>query len=82
MYSSNSRIYSRTFINGDIKTETQNNPTGLVVDIESGRFGKEGTTAKIGFDSAPNRFLKLDGRQARALYESLSKHYSQFIYND
>ena len=78
----NSRIYSRTFSNGDVRTETQNNPSGLVVDIDSGRFGKEGTQATIGFEGAENRFLKLNGRQARALYRALSAHYSQFVYND
>jgi len=78
----NSRIYSRTFINGNIRTETQNNPSGLKVDIQSGRFGKEGTIATIGFDSAPNRYLKLNGHEARALYQSLEKHYSKFVYND
>lgn len=79
---SNSRIYSRTFINGNVKTETKNNPQGLHIDIDSGRFGKEGTTATIGFDSAPNRFLRLDGREARSLYQALSAHYDKFIYND
>ncbi len=78
----NSRIYSRTFINGNVRTETKNNPSGLMVDIESTRFGKEGTVATIGFESAPNRFLKLNGYEARALFESLSRHYDQLIYND
>lgn len=82
MFMSNSRIRTRTNNRGDINTNTVNNPTGLVVDIESGRYGKEGTTATIGFEDAPNRFLKLDGYQTRTLFESLAKHYGEFIYND
>ena len=82
MYNQNSRINTRVTNRGDINTTTINNPSGLIVDIESGRFGKEGTIATIGFDNAPNRWLKLDGFQARALYESLAKHYSEFVYND
>lgn len=76
----NSRIYSRTFANGDIKTETINNPSGLHIDIESSRFGKEGTSVTLGFDGAENRFLKLSGREARTLFDALRKHYDQFIY--
>ena len=82
MYNTNSRINTRVSGRGDITTRTVNNPSGLTITIESGRFGKEGTEATIGFDNAPNRFLKLDGFQARALYESLAKHYDSFIYND
>lgn len=82
MFNSNSRIYSRTFSNGDVKTETRNNPSGLHIDIDSGRFGKEGTSATIGFEGAENRFMKLNGRQLRSLYQALDRHYSQFIYND
>jgi hypothetical protein len=78
----NSRIYSRTFTNGDIKTETKDSPMALHVDIESTRFGKEGTTATIGFDNAPNRFLRLNGRELRSLYQALDKHYAQFVYAD
>lgn len=78
----NSRIYNRTYINGDIRTETQNNPSGLFVDIESGRFGKEGTTMTIGFEDAPNRWTRLDGRQARTLFKALQRHFNGFIYND
>ena len=78
----NSRIYSRTFVNGDVRTETKNSPMGLFIDIDSGRYGKEGTVGTIGFENAPNRFLRLDGRELRSLYQALNSHFGQFIYND
>lgn len=76
MFSSNSRIRTRVDDRGDVTTETVNQPTGLIVEIDSGRFGKEGTDVTIGFEGAANRNLKLDGRQARALFRSLAKHYA------
>lgn len=82
MFMSNSRINTRVSNRGDITTTTVNNPSGLEVNIESGRFGKEGTTATIGFEDAPNRRIKLDGYTTRALFESLAKHYGEFIYNE
>lgn len=76
----NSRIKTRVNDRGDITTETVNHPEGLVVSIESGRWGKEGTEATLGFEGAENRFLKLDGRQLRSLYMALQKHYDEFAY--
>ncbi len=81
MFTSNSRINTRVNGRGDIRTDTVNQPSGLVVDIDSKRFGKEGTNVTLGFEGAENRFLKLDGFQARTLYESLQKHFDQFVYN-
>lgn len=82
MNDSNSRISTRVNRRGDITTRTINNPTGLEVEVSSGRFGKEGTAVSIGFDSAPNRRLKLTGREARSLFQALEKHYAEFIYAD
>lgn len=82
LWNTTSRIKTRVNSRGDVKTETVNNPSDLVVDIESGRFGKEGTGVTLGFRGAENRFLKLDGRQARTLFRSLEKHFARFEYND
>ncbi len=80
-WNNNSRINTRVNGRGDIKTNTINQPTGLVIDIDSGRFGKEGTNFTIGFEGRENRFMKLNGRQARTLFRSLAKHYGEFVYN-
>lgn len=74
---SNSRISTRVDDRGDVTTRTVNQPSGLIVEIESSRFGREGTEVTLGFEGSENRNLKLDGRQARAIYLALEKHYSQ-----
>lgn len=74
----NSRINTTVDESGTIETQTVNQPSGLVVEARSTRRGRDGTTVKIGFDRSPNRNIKLDGFQARALYRALHKHYNEF----
>ncbi len=63
--------------NGNVQTETRDLAGGLHVDIESLAGGRKGTSATIGFESAPNRYMRLDGRDLRSLYTALTRHYSQ-----
>lgn len=80
--SSNSRTRTRVSRRGDVDTTIVNQPEDFHIQISSGRYGKEGTEVTLGFDGAENRFLKIDGRKARALFNALGKHYGKFIYND
>ena len=77
MFMSNSRINTKVNDRGDVSTETVNNPRGLVIEIDSKRWGREGTEMTVGFEDAANRFLKLDGREARTLFNALYKHYNE-----
>lgn len=62
---------------GLVETRTINNPSGFIVSAESTRRGKGGSKVTIGFEDSQNRNLKLNGRQARALYLALSKHFAE-----
>jgi hypothetical protein len=71
------KINSRVdYTNGNIQTETRDLANGLHVEIESRARGRKGTQATIGFESAPNRYMRLDGRDLRQLYTTLQRHFS------